>query len=218
MATFTIDTDNNVTAYTRPNEAAKADASLPRFSTEAELAQLAADWPADRLIDLWNSIPGNSNLTKLGPKAAARIWKALQPLAASNSDAPKPAKAVKPAKGAKAAKETAKKAKRAAKGKKAAAAKQANPKRSGAAWSPVRTVGRPSAHRQERATQLPPHPAASANTQFHDRLRARSQSPENLQRSAASPLRCRASRPPTRRPGARPESRCPERPRRAPRS
>src|SRR6266852_1370584 len=104
MPTFTIDTDNNVTAYTTLDEAAKADASLPRFSSEAELAKLAADWPADRLIDLWNSIPGNSNLTKLGPKAAARIWKALQPLAAASSEAPKQAKAGKPAKGAKAAK------------------------------------------------------------------------------------------------------------------
>jgi len=79
MPIFTIDTENNVTAYTSPDEAAKADANLPRFSSEAELAKLAADWPTSRLIDLWNSIPGNSNLTKLGPKAAARIWKALQP-------------------------------------------------------------------------------------------------------------------------------------------
>src|SRR6266852_1213777 len=123
MPSFTIDTDNNVTAYTTPEEAAKADASLPRFSSEAELAKLAADWPADRLIDLWNSIPGHSKLTKLGPKAAARIGKALQPLAAANGEPPKPTKPSKPANGARAAKETAKKAKPAAKGKKAAAAK-----------------------------------------------------------------------------------------------
>src|ERR1700682_5748356 len=106
MSTFTIDADNNVTAYTSPDEAAKADTNLPRFSSEAELAKLAADWPADRLIDFWNSIPGNSRLTKLGPKAAARIWKALQPLAAATSESAKPTKAEKPAKGAKAAKET----------------------------------------------------------------------------------------------------------------
>jgi Protein of unknown function (DUF3489) len=129
MPTFTIDTDNNVTAYTTPDEVAKADASLPRFSSEAELAKLAADWPADRLIDLWNSIPGNSTLTKLGPKAAARIWKALQPLTAANGEAAKPTKARRPAKAARATKETAKQTKRAAKGKKAAAAKQAKAKK-----------------------------------------------------------------------------------------
>src|ERR1700682_2877007 len=123
MSTFTIDADNNVTAYTSPDEAAKADTNLPRFSSEAELAILAADWPADRMIDLWNSIPGNSKLTKLGPKAAGRIWKALQPLAAANGEAPKPTEAG-PTKGAKVGKETAKKAKSMAKGKKAAPTKQ----------------------------------------------------------------------------------------------
>src|SRR5260370_19043413 len=92
MPTFTIDTENNVTAYTTPDEAAQADASLPRFSSEAELAKLAADWPTDRLIDLWNSIPGNSRLTKLGLKAAARIWKALPPLVAPNGGAPQQTK------------------------------------------------------------------------------------------------------------------------------
>src|SRR5882762_9295741 len=98
MPTFTIDTDNNVTAYTTPDEATHADASLPRFSTSTELAKLAAEWPAGRLIEIWNSIPGNTQLTKLGPKPAARIWKALQPLAAANSEAPKPTKPRKAAK------------------------------------------------------------------------------------------------------------------------
>ena len=107
MPTFTIDTDNNITAHTNPDEAARADAGLPRFSSATELAKLAAGWPAERLIEIWNSIPGNSKLSKLGPKAAARIWKALQPLAAANSEAPKPTnarKAGKPTKGAKAVK------------------------------------------------------------------------------------------------------------------
>ena len=136
MPIFTIDTDNNVTACTTPDEAAKADASLPRFSSEADLAKLALDWPADRLIDLWNSIPGNSKFTKLAPKPAARIWKALQPLAAANGEAAKAekaSKAGKPAKGAKAAKETAKKARPGAKGKQTAAGKQAKPKKASAA-------------------------------------------------------------------------------------
>jgi hypothetical protein len=73
MPTFTIDTDNNVTAYTTLDEATHADASLPRFSSAAELAKLAAGWPVGRIIEIWNSIPGNTKLTKLGPKGAARI-------------------------------------------------------------------------------------------------------------------------------------------------
>ena len=116
MPTFTIDTDNNVTAYTTPDEATNADASLPRFSSAAELAKLAAGWPADRLIEVWNSIPGNSKLAKLGPKGAARIWKALQPLAAANSEAVKPTKARKAGKSAKPAK-AAKKARAKSAGK-----------------------------------------------------------------------------------------------------
>jgi Protein of unknown function (DUF3489) len=73
--------------------------------------------------------PGNSALNKLGPKAAARIWKALQPLAAADGEVPKPAKIGTHAKGAKAGKGTAKKAKRSAEGKKAAPAKQVKPKK-----------------------------------------------------------------------------------------
>ena len=125
MPTFTIDSDHNVTAYTTPDEATHADASLPRFSSAKELAKLAAGWPADRLIEIWNSIPGNSKLTKLGANAAARIWKALQPLAAANSEALKPTKARKagkPTKGAKAAKAPKKaRAKSAGKSRKVAA-------------------------------------------------------------------------------------------------
>ena len=106
MPTFTIDTDNNVTVYTTLDEATRADTSLPRFSSPAELGKLATEWPASRLIEIWNSIPGNSKLTRLGPRAAARIWKALQPLAAVDSEAAKPAKGRKSATGTKAAKGT----------------------------------------------------------------------------------------------------------------
>jgi hypothetical protein len=139
MPTFTIDTDNNVTAFTTPDEATHADASLPRFSSASELAKLAAGWPADRLIEIWNSIPGNSKLSKLGPKAAARIWKALEPLAAANSEAPKPTKprkARKPTKGAKAAKASKKAhAKSAGKSRKGAASLK-GPKKPKAKGSP----------------------------------------------------------------------------------
>ena len=56
MATFTIDSENNITGYA-PGEAIP-DGNTERFTTESELAELAAQWPAARLVELWNSIPG----------------------------------------------------------------------------------------------------------------------------------------------------------------
>jgi hypothetical protein len=66
---------------------------------------------------IWNSIPGNAETKRLGDrkKAAARIWKAIQPLAGGKPKA-KPEKAAKATKSAK----KAKPAKKAAAAKKAA--------------------------------------------------------------------------------------------------
>jgi hypothetical protein len=124
MSTFTIDADHNITAYDTPEAAAQSDAALPRFSSQAELAQLAAEWPSSRWIEVWNSIPGHKPVSKLGSskQAAARVWAALQRLAKANGPAPssKPKKAVRSAKKAKPARKGAKKAS-AAQPKKAAA-------------------------------------------------------------------------------------------------
>jgi Protein of unknown function (DUF3489) len=131
MPTFTIDAEHNITAYDTPEAAAKGDAALSRFSSQAELAQLAAEWPASRWIEVWNSIPGNQTLKKLGPakKAAARVWAALQRLADANAKAP----ASKPKKPAKRA-QRATKAKRALKRTKKA--RTAKPNKSAAARKP----------------------------------------------------------------------------------
>ena len=50
MATFTIDSDNNITGYA-PGEAI-LDNDSERFTTESELAQLAAQWPSARLVEV----------------------------------------------------------------------------------------------------------------------------------------------------------------------
>jgi len=85
MNTFTIDADNNITAHSgTPTNMNQAEI----FSTEKELAALAADWPATRLLDTWNSFAGIAPFDDLKPvkrftdrKAAiARIWKAVQRL------------------------------------------------------------------------------------------------------------------------------------------
>jgi len=80
MATFTIDSENNITGY-GPGEATPARNS-ERFTTEGELAELAAQWPAGRLVEVWNSIPGLTPVKKFTSRktAIARIWRAAQSL------------------------------------------------------------------------------------------------------------------------------------------
>src|SRR5258708_37202641 len=80
MATFTIDTENNITAYR--TGVAIPDGSAERFTSEKELGELAAQWPASRLVEVWNSIPGLTPIKKFTNRktAVARIWKAVQSL------------------------------------------------------------------------------------------------------------------------------------------
>src|SRR4030088_1804096 len=91
MATFTIDSENNITGYA-PGEAVP-DGNTERFTTESELAALAAQWPAARLVEVWNSIPGLAPVRKFTSRktAVARIWKAAQSLV-SGPNAPDVAK------------------------------------------------------------------------------------------------------------------------------
>jgi hypothetical protein len=54
LSTFTIDSDNNITAL-----AGLPDAdNLQSFSTAKELAKLSTEWPASRLVETWNSFAG----------------------------------------------------------------------------------------------------------------------------------------------------------------
>src|ERR1700691_1099322 len=82
MKNFTIENEtNNITFH---NSAKEADAvpNSERFSNEAALAKLAANWPAARLVEIWNSLPGETEVKKFKDRATAvsRIWKAIQTL------------------------------------------------------------------------------------------------------------------------------------------
>src|SRR5438874_9066439 len=85
MSTFTIDSDNNITAHA--GLPAGTDESQS-FSTAKELAKLTAEWPASRLVETWNSFAGVAPFDDLKPvkkftdrKAAiGRIWAAVQRL------------------------------------------------------------------------------------------------------------------------------------------
>src|SRR6266516_2381677 len=78
MKTYTIDTENSITAHATKQEAGEGES----FSSQQELASLVAEWPTDRLIEVWNGIPGLTPVKKFTDRKSAvrRIWKAIQSL------------------------------------------------------------------------------------------------------------------------------------------
>jgi hypothetical protein len=131
MKTFTIETDNNISAFATPEEAPAAiSAPFESFTSQKELASLAAKWPAERLVAIWNSLAGVEPVRsfKTAKTAATKIWARIQGLGETakpkaepkpKRGAPAPKTAPAKGKGSKKA-ATAKKAPTAAKGAKAA--------------------------------------------------------------------------------------------------
>jgi hypothetical protein len=78
MKTYTIDAENSITAHTTKQEADEGES----FSSQQELASLVVEWPAHRLIEVWNGIPGLTPVKKFTNRksAVSRIWKAIQSL------------------------------------------------------------------------------------------------------------------------------------------
>ena len=64
MKPFAIDNDNNITAFTA---AAQIPEGQEHFASEKELAKLAANWPTDRLIQIWNGFAGVTPFDDLKP-------------------------------------------------------------------------------------------------------------------------------------------------------
>src|SRR6266571_2710399 len=80
MTIFTIDSENNIAAHGSASEV--TDKACEQFTSEKELAQLAAVWPGSRLVDIWNRIPGLTPVKRFTNRtvAAARIWRAVESL------------------------------------------------------------------------------------------------------------------------------------------
>jgi len=58
MKAFTIENEtNNIMVHATAKDAEALENAVS-FRNEAGLAKLAADWPAARLIEIWNSLPG----------------------------------------------------------------------------------------------------------------------------------------------------------------
>ena len=90
MKNFTI--ENETSSITVHGSAKEAEAvpNSERFSNEPALAKLAANWPAARLVEIYNSLPGKTPVKKFKDRATAvsRIWKAIERL---GETAPAPA-------------------------------------------------------------------------------------------------------------------------------
>ena len=83
MTTFTIDTENNITAFPAPEHAkAAVGAGAQAFTSQKELAKLAAAWPSERIVAVWNSLPGVEPVKgfKSAKTASSRIWAHVQGL------------------------------------------------------------------------------------------------------------------------------------------
>jgi hypothetical protein len=111
MPTFTIYTDNNITAHAQPPTTTDG---CHAFTTEKEFAKLSAAWAASRLVEIWNSFAGVAPFDDLRPvkkftdraSAIVRIWKAVQRMNACLAPqaarvAPKATRATKKASAAK---------------------------------------------------------------------------------------------------------------------
>ncbi len=99
---YKIEADNNITTFATAREAKAAmGGGYEQFGSAKELTKLAIHWPATRLAEVWNSLPGVKPVKKFKDRitGANRVWEALlnqQPEVAP--DAPQPA-AVAPKKG-----------------------------------------------------------------------------------------------------------------------
>jgi len=127
MTTFIINAENNIAALTAAEVAAGLPEGATAFASEKELQRLATGWPAERLIEIWNGIPGVKAVTRFTNRKAgvARAWKAIQGLAVAAEAQPAPEAKQKKAGRTKAAPAPAKPAKAAKRNKAAAKPTQA---------------------------------------------------------------------------------------------
>ena len=145
MKTFTIDAGNNISAFASPEEAAATTATpFDTFASQKDLLSLVGQWPAERLVAIWNSLAGVKPVTsfKNAKAAAGRIWERIQSLGeiAKPKAEPKAKGSAPAAKGAPAKGKATKKAtpaKKAPKAKKAAKTKASAGPREGSKTAQV---------------------------------------------------------------------------------
>jgi hypothetical protein len=82
MRTFTINPENEITAFASAAEAKQAASEGTAVFATEETLMAAANWPGTRLVEIWNSLPGVTPVRKFTNRRVAveRIWKAIQQL------------------------------------------------------------------------------------------------------------------------------------------
>jgi hypothetical protein len=80
MKTFYIHANKVVVSQSRGR--VKLPEGAEKFGTERELAKLALKWPAARLHEVWNALPGTHPVSKFTDRKTAvhRIWNEIQKL------------------------------------------------------------------------------------------------------------------------------------------
>ena len=78
---FTINAENNISAFASAKEIENPE-TLQQFKSLKEFNKLAVDWPTERMIDIWNTLPGVQPVKKFRSRetAISRIWTAIQGL------------------------------------------------------------------------------------------------------------------------------------------
>jgi len=75
---FAIEAGNHTGAYA----AQEVPGGAAAFSSETELAAVSEGWPAHRLVEIWNRLPGVTAVSKFTDRKTAirRIWRAVREL------------------------------------------------------------------------------------------------------------------------------------------
>ena len=76
MTTFTIATDNNITAFAAAEQVPEGQ---DHFATEKEFAKLSADWPLTRFPEVWNAFAGAVPFDSLKPVKKLRTARRQSP-------------------------------------------------------------------------------------------------------------------------------------------
>ena len=94
MMRFKIETNNNITAVAASQQSGESGGGAETFRSAQDLTTLAQKWPAARLIEIWNGLPGVQPVQRFTSRQAAtkRIWAAIQHIAATGSAASATAK------------------------------------------------------------------------------------------------------------------------------
>jgi hypothetical protein len=85
MTTFTIDSTNDITVLDSSQKIEENRDGIEAFTSSQELAALAAKWPAARLVEIWNGLPGVEAVKRFTSREVAtalRMFSSATPMPA----------------------------------------------------------------------------------------------------------------------------------------